>query len=87
MKRIVLGLLAATAMVLPAFAADVQPAILYDLGGKLIALLPENADATILDRLRGKDTTGEGENEGTGGTTTQPPAEETPATNGAATNG
>ena len=34
MKRIVLGLLAATAMVLPAFAADVQPAILYDLGGK-----------------------------------------------------
>ena len=34
MKRIVLGLLAATAMVLPAFAADIQPAILYDLGGK-----------------------------------------------------
>ena len=34
MKRIVLGLLAATVMVLPAFAADVQPAILYDLGGK-----------------------------------------------------
>jgi basic membrane protein A len=34
MKRIVLGLLAATAMVLPAFAADVQPALLYDLGGK-----------------------------------------------------
>ncbi|TPL53818.1 BMP family ABC transporter substrate-binding protein [Mesorhizobium sp. B2-4-6] len=34
MKRIVLGLLAATAMVLPASAADVQPAILYDLGGK-----------------------------------------------------
>lgn len=34
MKRIVLGLLATTAMVLPAFAADVQPAILYDLGGK-----------------------------------------------------
>ncbi|TPI34317.1 BMP family ABC transporter substrate-binding protein [Mesorhizobium sp. B3-1-9] len=34
MKRIVLGLLAATAMVLPTFAADVQPAILYDLGGK-----------------------------------------------------
>jgi len=61
--------------------------LLDNLGGKLIALLPENADATILDRLRGKDTTGEGENEGTGGTTTQPPAEETPATNGAATNG
>src|SRR5690606_13771708 len=34
MKRIVLGLLAATAMVLPSFAADVQPALLYDLGGK-----------------------------------------------------
>jgi basic membrane protein A and related proteins len=34
MKRIVLGLLAATAMVLPAFAADIQPALLYDLGGK-----------------------------------------------------
>ncbi|PDQ21477.1 BMP family ABC transporter substrate-binding protein [Mesorhizobium sanjuanii] len=34
MKRIVLGLLAAVAMVLPAFAADIQPAILYDLGGK-----------------------------------------------------
>ncbi|TIU87733.1 MAG: DUF3617 domain-containing protein, partial [Mesorhizobium sp.] len=29
MKRIVLGLLAATAMVLPAFAADIQPALLY----------------------------------------------------------
>ena len=34
MKRIVLGLLAATAMSLPAFAADIQPALLYDLGGK-----------------------------------------------------
>ena len=34
MKRIVLGLLAASAMCLPAFAADVQPALLYDLGGK-----------------------------------------------------
>lgn len=34
MKRIVLGLLAATAMCLPALAADVQPALLYDLGGK-----------------------------------------------------
>ncbi|TIX42987.1 MAG: BMP family ABC transporter substrate-binding protein, partial [Mesorhizobium sp.] len=34
MKRIVLGLMAAAAMVLPAFAADIQPAILYDLGGK-----------------------------------------------------
>ena len=34
MKRIVLGLLAATAMCLPALAADIQPALLYDLGGK-----------------------------------------------------
>ena len=34
MKRIVLGLLAATAMCLPAFAADIKPAMLYDLGGK-----------------------------------------------------
>ena len=34
MKRIVLGLLAATAMCLPAFAADIKPAIIYDLGGK-----------------------------------------------------
>ncbi len=34
MKRIVLGLLAATAMCLPAFAAEIQPALLYDLGGK-----------------------------------------------------
>ena len=34
MKRIVLGLLAATAMCLPALAADDKPALLYDLGGK-----------------------------------------------------
>ena len=34
MKRIVLGLLAATAMSLPAFAAEIKPALLYDLGGK-----------------------------------------------------
>ncbi len=34
MKRIVLGLLAATAMCVPAFAADIKPALLYDLGGK-----------------------------------------------------
>ena len=34
MKRIVLGLLAATALAVPAFAADVKPAIIYDLGGK-----------------------------------------------------
>ena len=31
MKRIVLGLLAASAMCLPAFAADIKPALLYDL--------------------------------------------------------
>ncbi len=34
MKRIVLGLLAATALCFPAFAADIKPALLYDLGGK-----------------------------------------------------
>ncbi len=34
MKKIVLGLLAATALSLPAFAADDKPALLYDLGGK-----------------------------------------------------
>jgi basic membrane protein A len=34
MKRILLGLLAATAMSASAFAADVNPAIIYDLGGK-----------------------------------------------------
>lgn len=33
MKKIVLGLLAATAMAFPAFAQD-KPALLYDLGGK-----------------------------------------------------
>ena len=34
MKRFVLGLLAATAMAGSAFAADIQPALLFDLGGK-----------------------------------------------------
>jgi basic membrane protein A len=34
MKRIVLGLLAATAMSASAWAADIKPAIIYDLGGK-----------------------------------------------------
>ncbi|MDW6025515.1 BMP family ABC transporter substrate-binding protein [Mesorhizobium sp. BAC0120] len=34
MKRFVLGLLAAAAMTAPAFAADIKPAIIYDLGGK-----------------------------------------------------
>lgn len=34
MKRIVLGLLAATAMTASAFAQDIKPALLFDLGGK-----------------------------------------------------
>ncbi|PSH64940.1 BMP family ABC transporter substrate-binding protein [Phyllobacterium brassicacearum] len=34
MKRIVLGLLAATALSVSAFAADDKPAVIYDLGGK-----------------------------------------------------
>ena len=34
MKRFILGLVAATAMSGVAYAADVQPAIIYDLGGK-----------------------------------------------------
>ncbi len=34
MKRIVLGLLAATALAFPAMAEDIKPALLYDLGGK-----------------------------------------------------
>ncbi|HWK14404.1 MAG TPA: BMP family ABC transporter substrate-binding protein [Rhizobiaceae bacterium] len=34
MKRMVLGLLATVAMSLPALAQDIQPALLFDLGGK-----------------------------------------------------
>jgi basic membrane protein A len=34
MKRILLGLAAATAMCASAYAADVKPAIIYDTGGK-----------------------------------------------------
>ncbi|MFX3797669.1 hypothetical protein ACJBT8_10485, partial [Streptococcus suis] len=34
MKRIVLGLLAATAMSVSAYAADNKPALIFDLGGK-----------------------------------------------------
>ena len=34
MKRILLGLLAATAMTASAFAADIKPGLLFDLGGK-----------------------------------------------------
>ena len=65
--------------------------LLDNLGSRLVALLPEDADATILDRLRGKPAQGtpaEGEggaaedpDAATGGAD-QTPAEETPATNG-----
>jgi basic membrane protein A len=34
MKRLVLGIIAATAMTLPALAADIKPAVIYDMGGK-----------------------------------------------------
>ncbi len=34
MKRLLLGLMAATVLSVPAFAADIAPAIIYDLGGK-----------------------------------------------------
>jgi basic membrane protein A len=34
MKRLITGLLAAAAFALPAFADDIKPAIIYDLGGK-----------------------------------------------------
>lgn len=43
MKRIVLGLLAATALAFPAFAAEFKPAILYDLGGKFDKSFNESA--------------------------------------------
>ena len=43
MKRIVLGLLAATALAAPAFAAEVTPAIIYDLGGKFDKSFNESA--------------------------------------------
>ena len=43
MKRILLGLLAATAMSASAFAADVNPAIIYDLGGKFDKSFNESA--------------------------------------------
>ncbi len=43
MKRIVLGLLAATAMSVTAFAADIKPAIIYDLGGKFDKSFNESA--------------------------------------------
>ena len=61
--------------------------LLDNLGSRLVALLPEDADATILDRLRGKPAEGEGgatteDPDGATGGTTQTPAEETPATNG-----
>jgi membrane protein required for colicin V production len=64
--------------------------LLDNLGNKLIALLPEEADATILDRLRGKDTTGEGEGEAPATTPGQAPAttpDQAPADDAPATNG
>lgn len=66
--------------------------LLDNLGGKLIALLPENADATILDRLRGKNPAAQDENDTPAAPADQAPADQAPAddapaTNGAATNG
>ncbi|MBP1882801.1 CvpA family protein [Sinorhizobium mexicanum] len=55
--------------------------LLDNLGNKLIALLPEEADATILDRLRGKDNTGEGEPETPPAGNEQAPVQDAP-TNG-----
>ncbi len=43
MKHIILGLLAATAFVVPAFAEDIKPAIIYDLGGKFDKSFNESA--------------------------------------------
>lgn len=66
--------------------------LLDNLGSRLVALLPEDADATIIDRLRGKPTEGapaeggvddpDATTGGTGQGTGQTPAEEVPATNG-----
>ncbi|MDX3927290.1 MAG: CvpA family protein [Shinella sp.] len=65
--------------------------LLDNLGGKLVALLPEDADATILDRLRGRPSAGETGSEGTStepapdgttGGTGQEPDDEAPATSG-----
>lgn len=53
--------------------------LLDNLGARLVALLPEDADATILDRLRGKPAAGTGEPAGGG---EQTPADEEPTTNG-----
>ena len=65
--------------------------LLDNLGARLIALLPEDADATIIDRLRGKPAEGapaageggaaEDPDAATGGAD-QAPAEDSPATNG-----
>ncbi|MAW86732.1 MAG: BMP family ABC transporter substrate-binding protein [Phyllobacteriaceae bacterium] len=43
MKRMIMGLLAATAMSASAFAADIDPAIIYDLGGKFDKSFNESA--------------------------------------------
>ncbi|MCF3641576.1 CvpA family protein [Rhizobium sp. TRM95111] len=53
--------------------------LLDNLGTRLIALLPEDVDATILDRLKGIGTGQEGE---PAGETPATPEEEVPATNG-----
>ncbi|PSJ55706.1 BMP family lipoprotein [Kumtagia ephedrae] len=43
MKRILIGLLAAAAYAVPAFAQDIKPAIIYDLGGKFDKSFNESA--------------------------------------------
>jgi len=43
MKRFVFGLLAATVLSVPAFAQDIKPAIIYDLGGKFDKSFNESA--------------------------------------------
>ncbi|MCA1493703.1 CvpA family protein [Ensifer sp. NBAIM29] len=56
--------------------------LLDNLGNRLVALLPEEADATILNRLRGRDTTGEGERKNLPAANEQAPSDGAPATNG-----
>ena len=43
MKRMIMGLLAATAMTASAYAAEIDPAIIYDLGGKFDKSFNESA--------------------------------------------
>ncbi|MCV3738460.1 CvpA family protein [Rhizobium sp. TRM96647] len=59
--------------------------LLDNLGSKLVALLPENADNAIRDRLLGRSAPAEGTDtpaDGTDGATGEEPAEDAPATNG-----